>query len=59
MIVELKKYRIVMVGETHTNQLYHDIELEVRSYTYTAEVEVLEGEQKGKLFTVPSLCLNQ
>ena len=29
MIDELKKYRIVMVGESHTNQLYHDVELEV------------------------------
>jgi uncharacterized iron-regulated protein len=29
MIAELKNYRIVMVGETHTNQLYHDVELKV------------------------------
>jgi uncharacterized iron-regulated protein len=29
MITELKNYRIVMVGETHTNQLYHDVEFEV------------------------------
>ena len=29
MIDELKHYRIVMVGESHTNQLYHDVELEV------------------------------
>lgn len=29
MIAELKNYQIVMVGESHTNQLYHDVELEV------------------------------
>ena len=29
MITELKNYRIVMVGESHTNQLYHDVEYEV------------------------------
>lgn len=29
MISELKNYRIVMVGESHTNQLYHDVEYEV------------------------------
>lgn len=29
MIAELKDYQIVMVGESHTNQLYHDVELEV------------------------------
>jgi uncharacterized iron-regulated protein len=29
MISELKNYQIVMVGESHTNQLYHDVELEV------------------------------
>lgn len=29
MIEELKNYQIVMVGETHTNQLYHDVELKV------------------------------
>lgn len=29
MITELKNYQIVMVGESHTNQLYHDVELEV------------------------------
>ena len=29
MIAELKNYRIVMVGESHTNQLYHDVELKV------------------------------
>jgi uncharacterized iron-regulated protein len=29
MISDLKNYRIVMVGESHTNQLYHDVELEV------------------------------
>lgn len=29
MMSELKNYRIVMVGESHTNQLYHDVEYEV------------------------------
>jgi uncharacterized iron-regulated protein len=29
MIAELKDYQIVMVGESHTNQLYHDVELKV------------------------------
>jgi len=29
MIAELKNYRIVMVGESHTNQFYHDVELKV------------------------------
>lgn len=29
MISELKNYRIVLVGESHTNQLYHDVELSV------------------------------
>lgn len=29
MIDELKNYQIVMVGESHTNQLYHDVELKV------------------------------
>ena len=29
MIAELKDYQIVMLGESHTNQLYHDVELKV------------------------------
>ncbi|MCK5456431.1 MAG: hypothetical protein KAI45_04835, partial [Melioribacteraceae bacterium] len=26
MISELSNYRIVMIGETHTNQLHHDVQ---------------------------------
>ena len=29
MISELGKYRIVMIGETHTNQLHHDVQFEM------------------------------
>lgn len=36
-----------------------ETDMEVVSYRYTAEVEVLEGEQKGKTFTLPANCLNQ
>ncbi len=36
MISELKNYRIVMVGESHTNQLYHDVELNVIKGLYEA-----------------------
>lgn len=36
MISELKNYRIVMVGESHTNQLYHDVELSVIKGLYEA-----------------------
>lgn len=34
------------------------VENVVRSYTYTAEVEVTDGPDAGKTFTVPSTCLN-
>ncbi|HMN16894.1 MAG TPA: ChaN family lipoprotein [Ignavibacteriaceae bacterium] len=36
MISELKNYRIVMVGESHTNQLDHDVELSVIKGLYEA-----------------------
>lgn len=29
MIAELKNYQIVMMGESHTNQLYHNVELDI------------------------------
>ncbi len=36
MINKLKDYRIVLVGESHTNQLYHDVELNVIKGLYEA-----------------------
>ena len=35
------------------------VESVVRSYVYTAEVEVVDGPDAGKTFTVPSTALNQ
>ena len=34
-------------------------DLEVVSYKYQAEVEILEGDLRGKSFSVPVNCLNQ
>ena len=34
-------------------------DLEVVSYKYQAEVEILDGDLRGKTFSVPSSCLNQ
>lgn len=55
MITELKNYRIVMVGESHTNQLYHDVEYDVIKGLFEAgkpvvlALEMYNPKQDGAL----------
>ena len=59
-IIERKGRKRTINPDPVFNRKFQQIEVEdeVVSFEYEADVEVLEGEFKGEVFTVPASCLN-